>query len=217
MSENRPRIYTYKITFEEVPYYYYGFHKEKKFGEYYMGSPKTHKWAWDFYIPKIQILQIFEYNDEGFNQAQEVEKRLIKPFYKTDPLCLNESCGGNMSLKVRQKGGRKTGDIYGKINGNLTYKLKTGVHGRSKEKMVEDAIKAGQRAYELGVGAFGRTKEQWRKDSQKAGRIGGKKGGKAVSSQQWQCTVTNYVSTPAGLSIYQRSRGIETSNRIRIK
>ena len=24
-----PRIYTYKITFEEVPYYYYGVHKEK--------------------------------------------------------------------------------------------------------------------------------------------------------------------------------------------
>ena len=29
----QPRIYTYKITFEEVPYYYYGSKKEKVFNE----------------------------------------------------------------------------------------------------------------------------------------------------------------------------------------
>jgi hypothetical protein len=46
------RIYTYKITFEEVPYYYWGSHKEKRYNEYYMGSPVTHKWCWDFYTPK---------------------------------------------------------------------------------------------------------------------------------------------------------------------
>ena len=35
MTSQSPRIYTYKITFQEVPYYYYGVHKEKRFDEYY--------------------------------------------------------------------------------------------------------------------------------------------------------------------------------------
>jgi hypothetical protein len=48
----QPRIYVYKITFLEVPYYYYGVHKEKYFNEEYWGSPVTHKWVWDFYTPK---------------------------------------------------------------------------------------------------------------------------------------------------------------------
>jgi hypothetical protein len=29
MTSQSPRIYTYKITFEEVPYYYYGMKAEK--------------------------------------------------------------------------------------------------------------------------------------------------------------------------------------------
>jgi len=33
MTSQSPRIYTYKITFEEVPYYYYGSKKEKAFDE----------------------------------------------------------------------------------------------------------------------------------------------------------------------------------------
>jgi hypothetical protein len=48
----QPRIYTYKITFEEVPYYYYGSKKEKVFDEEYCGSPVTNKWCWELYTPK---------------------------------------------------------------------------------------------------------------------------------------------------------------------
>ena len=64
MTKQSPRIYTYKITFEEVPYYYYGVHKEKIFEEEYWGSPVTNKWAWELYTPKKQILQFFDYTDE---------------------------------------------------------------------------------------------------------------------------------------------------------
>jgi hypothetical protein len=66
MTSQSPRIYLYKITFEEVPYYYYGVHKETKFGEEYWGSPKTNKWCWELYTPKKQILQLFDFTDEGF-------------------------------------------------------------------------------------------------------------------------------------------------------
>jgi len=84
----KPRIYIYKITFEEVPFYYFGSKKEKIFNEEYFGSPKTNKWYWDVYTPKKQILEIFDYTEEGYKQCRDVEYRLIKHFIN-DPLCLN--------------------------------------------------------------------------------------------------------------------------------
>jgi hypothetical protein len=101
-----PRIYTYKITFEEAPYWYWGIHKEKKFGELYLGSPVTHKWVWEFYTPKVQILEFFPPTDEGWEDAQNLEYRLILPDLN-NPLCLNEHCGGFTSLKIRRKVGRE--------------------------------------------------------------------------------------------------------------
>ena len=58
------RIYIYKITFLETPHYYYGVHKEKYFDDEYWGSPITHKWIWNFYTPKKQILEIFDFTNE---------------------------------------------------------------------------------------------------------------------------------------------------------
>jgi hypothetical protein len=152
MTFKNPRIYTYKITFEEVLYYYYGVHREKRFDEYYMGSPITHKWMWDFYTPKKQILQFFEYNDEGWLEAQEVEKRLIKSFYNSDKWCLNENCGGKYSLSLMSEAG--------KIGGNTTYKLGLGIHSFSEEKRKNNSKKAGEKAKELGVGIFNLTSEE---------------------------------------------------------
>jgi hypothetical protein len=54
-----PRIYTYKITFEEIPHWYWGVHKEKNYGEEYLGSPVTHAWMWEFYTPRVQLLEFF--------------------------------------------------------------------------------------------------------------------------------------------------------------
>jgi hypothetical protein len=89
----KPRIYTYKITFEETNFYYYGSKKEKVFDERYLGSPKTNKWYWETYTPKKQILEIFDYTDDGYKQCREVENRLIKHCIN-DPLCLNAGCFG---------------------------------------------------------------------------------------------------------------------------
>jgi hypothetical protein len=183
MKNKSPRIYTYKITFEEVPHYYYGYHKEDKFDEYYMGSPYTHKWMWDFYTPQKQVLELFDFSDKGYIEASEVEKRLINPVYKTDPLCLNENCGGIISLDARRRGGKLAGKTTGKINGHKTYENKTGIHGMS---------------YEQRMGAV-------------------KRGGQATSSQKWQCTVTGFITSAANLSRYQKARGIDTSNRIRLQ
>lgn len=272
MTSQSPRIYTYKITFEEVPYYYYGVHKERRFNEEYWGSPTTHKWAWDFYTPKKQILEIFDYSDEGWMKAQKVEEQLIKPFYNTDKWCLNARCGGIMSLSVCRKNGKKMGQkhkenntgvcgltfeqksaigkIGGKIGGNKNKVNKTGFCGRSKEKMKADGIKngtiGGHKTYKLGLGVHGLTKEQRSENGSKGGKksheakvgvhsltkdqlsengkrggkiggkIGGPKGGKTTSSQLWKCTITGHKTTPGALSRYQKARGIDTPNRIRI-
>jgi hypothetical protein len=102
-----PRIYTYKITFEEVPgFWYWGVHAEKFFNDGYMGSPTTNKHFWELYIPKRQILEIFEYSEKGWKEANAVERRLIMPDLN-HARCLNESCAGVMSLKVYKQNGER--------------------------------------------------------------------------------------------------------------
>ena len=156
-------------------YYYYGVHKEEKYNEYYMGSSISHKWIWEFYTPKKQILEIFDFTNEGWVEAQEVEKRLIRPFYNTDKWCLNENCGGIISLDILKENGKRVSEKYSSLNGikngNRTKELGIGIHGRTKEQMTEDGRKGGlitgKRCYELGEGIFQRTKEQISEDARK--------------------------------------------------
>jgi hypothetical protein len=98
-----PQIYLYKITFEEIPDWYWGVHKENHPGEYYMGSPYTHAWKWEFYTPKKQILQYFTYSAEGYRRAKLVEDRLIRPDLN-NLFCLNENVGGQYSLAAAALG-----------------------------------------------------------------------------------------------------------------
>jgi hypothetical protein len=286
MTYQSPRIYIYKITFEEVPYYYYGSKKEKKFDEEYWGSPVTNKWCWKLYTPKKQILELFEFSDEGYIEALEIESRLIKPVFNTDKWCLNENCGGIMSLPQKSRagkmGGQKTyemgvgvhgrtkeqiiedskigGKIGGKISGKLTYELGIGIFGMSKEEKSEAGKRGsatikknktgifgatkeqlsqyGRKSYELGVGLHSLTAEEKTEICKNAGILvrdmklgifglteeeriknagkGGKVGGKVTSSQRWECIETGFISTPSGLSKYQKKRSIDTSKRIRI-
>jgi hypothetical protein len=200
MTSQSPRIYIYKITFEEVLYYYYGVHKEKKFNEYYMGSPVTHKWCWNFYTPKKQILEVFSFTDEGWLEAQEIEERLIKPVFNTDKWCLNESCGGKISLKSRSEAGKIGGVVGSKKAKELgvgifglskerrteiakksvqkAKKNKTGIFALTKEQLSENSKKGIKKMKENNLGIFGLTKEEKRKNSIKGGSIGGKIGGR---------------------------------------
>jgi len=183
-----PRIYTYKITFKGTPYYYYGVHKEKRFNEDYLGSPTTNKWYWDLYEVEKQILEVFPNTDEGWIDALNVEKRLIKPVFNNDPYCMNESCGGYVSLEVRRR------------NGKDNYAKGIGIHGLSKDQKREISKKT----YSEGKGLASISKDQRREINEK------------VNKQQWKCLITGKISNPSGLSRYQRKRGIDTSKRVRI-
>jgi hypothetical protein len=39
---------------------------------------------------------------------------------------------------------------------------------------------------------------------------------KKLNGQRWQCTVTKHITTPGALTHYQKARGIDPSNRIRL-
>jgi hypothetical protein len=174
----QPRIYTYKITFEEVPYYYYGSKKEKYYNQEYWGSPITNKWCWELYTPKKQILELFDYTDEGYEKCRKVEDRLIKPVLN-DPYCLNERCGGIYSLDIMRKNGLKA-----KLN-------KKGIHSFNKKQRKENAkngrkylttdvlSKAGKKASEINklnkVGIYGINKERRKEICSKGGKITGNK------------------------------------------
>ena len=179
MTNHSPRIYVYKITFEEVPYYYYGVHKEKKFGEYYMGSPVTHKWCWELYTPKKQILQLFDFSDEGWLEANEIEQRIIRPLFNDDKWCLNERCGKVVSLNILRENGKKVSEKYssinGKKNGKKSYELGLGIHGRTKEQRTEDCGKGGKIMGEKhkkdGTGIFAITLEERIEIGKRMGKI----------------------------------------------
>jgi len=148
-----PRIYTYKITFEEVPYYYYGSHKEQRYGEYYMGSPVTHKWCWEFYTPKKQILEYFDTRKD----ANLIENRLIKPVLN-DINCLNENCGGIISSDMCRKG------IKNQIKNNI------GLHSRTREQIIEDGNKGRETQKKLGIGIYGLSPEIRTENGKKLGQ-----------------------------------------------
>ena len=97
--------------------------------------------------------------------------------------------------------------------GNKAKELGIGVHGISPEKRIEIGKKSGKISAEKhkknGTGFYGQTKEQ----KSEAGKIGGSN----TSSQRWKCTETGFITTPGPLSIYQRTRGIDTSQRVRVQ
>lgn len=225
MTSQSPRIYTYKITFEEVQYYYYGMKAEKVYDEEYWGSPKTHKWCWELYTPKKQILETFNSRED----ADEVERRLIKPVYNTDKWCLNENCGGLFSLDTCSRAGKKGGN-KNKKNGTGIFKLsaeerkevskKAGIIGGkvaaekqrqnqtnfyNSEFQSELGKRGGKKTKELGLGIHALTTEERREISKK------------FSNQRWMCEETGFVSNAPGVTRYQKARGIDTSKRKRIE
>lgn len=236
----QPRIYTYKITFEEVPYYYYGSKKEKRYDEYYMGSPKKHKWCWEFYTPRKQILELFDYTDDGYEECRRCEDRLIKPVVN-DHLCLNEAYGGNFSLGTKRNNGKlcyennigcfsidanERSEISRKT-GQKNYEDKKGCFSLTAEERTALGKKIGSKFYDEKLGIFSLTFEEKsiiakRNYEQKIGCFSLTEEERSqvvrkVNSQKWICLETGYITNSGALSKYQKARGIDTTKRKRIE
>ena len=189
--DNQPRIYTYKVTFEEIPDWYWGVHKEKKYGEFYMGSPKTHAWRWGFYTPCLQICEFFPYTDEGWIKAREVEDRCILPDLN-NPLCLNEHVGGWMSLEANRRGGAKVHEEKDELGRSVrALKLNEIIH-KEKDELgrsivgVKAAAAINKEKDELGRSVVGvKVMERVHREKDKFGRsVNAVKGGKTAHEEK---------------------------------
>jgi hypothetical protein len=195
----------------------------------YVCSPSMHRWGWH------NGEKFIEWANEGSkNQPREAKAKGGK---KTADLGVGIHAPG-MQSKNGRIGGKKTAELGvgihgrsaeeraedgregGRKGGAKAVELGVGVHGRSAEQWTEDSRRGGERggerAAELGVGIHGRSAEQRAEDGRKAGKIGGKKGSKTTNSQKWVCLETGHISTPAGLSNWQKARGIDTSMRVKL-
>jgi hypothetical protein len=93
---------------------------------------------------------------------------------------------------------------HNRKNGLKTKENGTGLFSLTPEQKSELGKRNGLKAKENGIGIFALSKEQMSEN------------GRKNASQRWECTETGYVSSPPGLSNYQRARGIDTSKRRRI-
>jgi hypothetical protein len=195
--------YTYKVTFPGMPWYYWGVHTDN--GKPYCGSPSTHKWIWKFYECEVQILEWFEDRKE----AEAVEDRLIKHTIK-DPNCLNEHWGGSIPVGDCSENGKKgartnvaTGQVYKAIalahatlDANPEIRKEVGRRNVESGQILE-AIKVGLKVLD--------DNPELRS-----------KGAANMHAQRFMCTITGKVSNIPGLNRWQRKRGIDFSNRVRV-
>ena len=166
-----PRIYVYRITFEETPDWYWGVHKETKYNDGYLGSPVTHAWKWEFYTPCLQVCEFFPYTDEGWKKAREIEDRCIKPDLN-NPLCLNEALGGAYSLKSCTQGGKRASETLHSVKtedgksfqavagGKASGKIRT---PEKKASSVKNLNKARQVQKDLNLQIYGSEWEYYRR------------------------------------------------------
>jgi hypothetical protein len=105
----------------------------------------------------------------------------------------------------------KTKKLCGASRGGLT---------TTKTQLAEMGRKSALKQIENKIGIYGWSDDQKRQRNIRAAKAQSRelkqKAAAAQHAQKWQCTVTGYISTAAGLSHYQRHKGINTSNRIRV-
>jgi hypothetical protein len=110
-------------------------------------------------------------------------------------------------------------------------KLAEQVLMENRRRMSEKGKKIGRRSKEEGFGIFapgmsslgGQICGRMNAENGHCARIAhlggiaaGPTAAKRINSTRWKCTVTGKISTPGPLTMYQKSQGIDPSNRIQI-
>jgi hypothetical protein len=226
-----PRVYLYKITFEEILDWYWGVHKEKRHGEYYMGTPYTHKWKWEFYTPKKQILQYFDHSAEGYREAKLIEDRLIRPDIN-NLFCLNENVGGQYSLAAAASGAHAVHQAKDE-NGKSKHAVRAGKRRAATTNAAKDAdgksivgkklaAKTHAEKDEKGRSVQGvKNAERMHKKKDEFGRsVQGVKNSKILihtnNSQVWESLIDGYRGRPSDVSRHNNARGWDPDARIQI-
>lgn len=239
----KPRIYTYKITFPSQGWWYWGVHKERRYGEEYWGSPKAHAEKWKWFKFEKQILECFD----SYEEARRVEIRLIRADLN-NPMCLNEGCGGHISDTYQSKGilkwwkdnpdqkekTRQLGLKYGRDNikafNNKMTPEERKQHARNASLKANQA-KRKETMREIQAKFNSAKNTRWATNGSSNKRI---KNGTLPEGYEWgftsiatpsatvnetkfRCLITGFESTAGPLTRYQKKRGIDTSLRELVK
>ena len=118
-----------------------------------------------------------------------------------------------LSSEELSKLGKKGGSIGGPKGVRTQLENEIGIYWLSEEERSRNCKKGGKVTgdfiYKNKIGMFARTKTQISIDASK--------GGKVVGNQRWKCLVTGYISNAGALLRYQKARGIDTSQRVRVE
>ena len=181
------QYYTYKITFKDLPcYFYYGKHKDD--GKPYFGSPKTWACFWTQFEPEIQVLQRYK----TAREVNAAEKSTIRATWE-DKYSLNENCGGDFSEEICRANGKAS-----------MAKMSRETRVANGKAIAETNLLPNCSANGKANAAANFTPEILSSNASK------------VNKQRWLCLVTGHVSSPGNLSRYQKARGIDTTLRIKI-
>ncbi len=218
-----PRVYLYKITFEEILDWYWGVHKEKRHGEYYMGTPYTHKWKWEFYTPKKQILQFFEFNAKGYREAKLLEDRLIRPDLN-NPLCLNENVGGQYSLAAATLGAYSVHQDKDE-DGKSKHAVRAGRNRAAVTHSAKDENGKSINAVKCGKAAHKEKDENGKsingiKFAQRLNSIKDELGRSVVvvqlTNQLWESTLDGYRSNAGNVAQHNKRNGWDPGAKVRV-
>jgi hypothetical protein len=219
---------------ETLKKYYYTYYSYEEWGRGYIGV-RTCKC-----LPEEDIKYFGSYRDNTFYPTQKIilqtyntreeayaDEIILHDYYDVanNPQFANMSNATSTGFYVCGEQARENGKKAGKIGGKRVKELGVGIFALTTEQRKENARKfghrggsvvgkiTGKRHKENKTGIFGRTEEKRKKDSSKGGKIAGK----ITQSQRWQCIETGFISTPSGLTRYQKKRNIDTKKRIRLK
>ena len=93
--------------------------------------------------------------------------------------------------------------------------VSAGLIGRKLSEEHIDKIQKTQKENKSGI--YSMSHEELSLAGKTGGKIGGVKGAKKQHKQQWKCLITGHISSPCGLSSYQKARGIDKSMRVRLE
>ena len=96
-------------------------------------------------------------------------------------------------------------------------RLGIGYIGMTFEQRSKNGKKGSNTCKINGLGIYSMSHEELSLAGKKGGKIGGVKGAKKQHKQKWKCLITGHISSPCGLSSYQKARGIDKSMRVRLE
>jgi hypothetical protein len=199
----------------------------------------THKNKW---LTTIHCKdEIKEY--ETFEEMARGEIDLIRPHLNSE-WCLNESCGGLLSIESITKIGKDNVELkrgwfsispeerrkIGSRSGLKNKEEGKGIFSMSPEEKRALGVKNGQRCKDTNSGVCGLTDEERKNIGNRVKELGlgihglskedRQENARKASKQRWVNTYPDseaYVSTAAGLSHWQKARGIPTTFREKLK